>query len=459
MELLFIIFISIAFLIYGVRHLKTVNQFSVFALDRNAFGSFAIYCTLLASGVGAGLLMGAAEKSYASGWFYTIACMGFTFQLILSGWLVPRIFKWRDCLSSGEILGKAFGGRDVRLIAGVLWLLFCMGIVSAQVVAMQRVSAMLLPADWHFAAAMLLSVTVILYSCLGGVRSVVITDIIQAVLLLSAMLAVVVWGVHLTGGWQPFYDHNIDNLHSLIDGNTSLLGMGLLFMVFFLGDALIPISIQRVTMSRSVSQARTAVYVTALIVSFVVLLSGALGTVAHLLDANQLPRDTFTILLERMPGWLSMVLLVGLLAAVMSSCDSYLNSAAVAFSNDVLAPLAAGISDQQLLKYGRLATLVIGVGAMIIACQADDILDLLVNSFEIWAPTLFPPMMFALFFHNNPRSFFYMPFVSGLLGVFLWKWYVHDEALAAGAMLCGMTASFLCYLALFMYRKRLCSQA
>ena len=317
MGLLFILSLSVAFLIYGVWHLKTVNQFSIFALDRNAFGSFAIYCTLLASGVGAGHLMGAAEKSYDSGWFYTIACMGFTFQLILSGWLVLRIFRWRHCLSSGEILGKAFGGRDVRLIAGVLWLLFCMGIVSAQVVAMQRVAAMLLPADWHFEAAMLLSVTVILYSCLGGVRSVVSTDIIQAVLLLGAMCAVVAWGVQSTGGWQPFYDHNLDKLNSLLNGDVSLLSLGLLFMVFFLGDALIPISIQRIAMSRSVKQARTAVYVTALIVSFVVLLSGALGTVAYLMNGNQLPRDTFTILLDRMPDWLSMVLLLGLLAAVI----------------------------------------------------------------------------------------------------------------------------------------------
>ena len=83
-----------------------------------------------------------------------------------------------------------------------------------------------------------------------------------------------------------------------------------------------------------------------------------------------------------------------------------------------------------------------------IACQADDILDLLVNSFEIWAPTLFPPTLFALFFPQNSKSFFYMPFASGLVGVLLWKWYVPDDALAAGAMLCGMTASFLCYLLL-----------
>ena len=331
MQLLFLLSLSLGFVIYGLWQLKTVKQFTVFALDRSTFGSFGIYCTLLASGIGAGLLMGAAEKAYATGWFYVIACMGFCFQLLLVGKLVPRIYQWRDCLSSGEILGKAFGGRDVRFIAGVLWLLFCMGIVSAQVVAMQRVVSMLLP-DWHFEVALLLSLTVIFYSCLGGVRSVVSTDIVQAILLLSALCAVVVWGIQLTGGWLPFYHHNLNSLKSLFDGEVSLVALGLLFMVFFLGDALIPVAIQRITMSRSVRQAQVAIFSTALIVMIAILLSGALGTIAFLMDANQLPHSTFAILLERMPGWLSMVLLTGLLAAVMSSCDSYLNSAAVAFS-------------------------------------------------------------------------------------------------------------------------------
>ena len=130
----------------------------------------------------------------------------------------------------------------------------------------------------------------------------------------------------------------------------------------------------------------------------------------------------------------------------------------MAFSNDVLAPLSDEISDRQLLNFGRLATLVIGAGAIVIASQADDILDLLVNSFELWAPTLFPPMVFALYFPNNSRSFFYIPFACGLVGMLLWKWYVPDETLAAGAMLCGMLASFLCYPLLLMYQKRLCSQ-
>lgn len=457
MAMLLVLLISISFLIYSFWQLKAVNRFSVFALDRNAFGSFAIYCTLLASGIGAGHLMGAAEKSYATGWFYTIACLGFSFQLLMQGWLSPRIFSWRHCLSSGEILGEVYGGWDVRFIAGVLWLLFCTGIVSAQVVAMHRVTGMLIP-EFQFEAALLLSITVILYSCLGGIRSVVSTDVLQAVLLLLALLAVVIWGVQETGGAWSFYHYNADSLQTLIKEDVSFVTIAIFFFVFFLGDALIPVSIQRITMARNARQASVAMYAAALVVALVVLLSGALGTIAFMLDGSQLPKGTFPILMNHMPGWLDILLLAGLLAAVMSSCDSYLNSAAVAFSNDVLAPLAKTAGDDWLLMWGRIATLAIGAGAILIAYQMDDILDILVNSFELWTPTLLPAMLFTLYYRNTDRWFFYLPFFSGIAGLLLWKLVVHDEVLSAGASLAGMVAGLACILILLRFRKTPCSR-
>ncbi|WP_461536809.1 sodium:solute symporter family protein [Spongorhabdus nitratireducens] len=434
MSIIIIFSLAALLLVYSILQIKQVGNFSAFALDRNAFGVVAIYCTFLASGIGAGHLMGAAEKSYATGWYYTIGCLGYPLQLLLVAWLAPRVYQWRQCLSSGEILSKAYGGNDIRLIAGLIWLFFCTGIISAQVVAMQRVSHMLIP-QHETLIAVLLTATVIIYSCLGGVRSVVSTDIFQAWALLLAIATLLVWGIEETGGIESFTQYNLELIQSLKqESSPELL---ILFLCFLFGDVLIPVSIQRITMARSATQARSALLLTAFVVFWVVLTSGALGTIAQMLDGSRHASETFNIIILFAPDWLGIFLFAGFLAAVMSSCDSYLNTAAVAFSNDILPVACHRLTDRQQLIFGRLATIIIGVGAISIAYYVNDILDILLNTFEAWAPTLFPPLLLTLFYHKLPKRFFYIPFISGLAGLLIWRSVFAQTSWQSAALLIG----------------------
>ncbi len=440
------------FLLFGLYQLKSIRSFAAFALDRDAFGTLAIYCTILASGVGAGMIMGNAEKAYRGEWFYPLGCLGFSLQLWLTAQLAPRIYRWRHCLSFSEILGQVYGGKDIRFISGTLWMIFCMGLVTAQMIAIQRVVSMLVP-GWELPVASCLIISVILYSSLGGVRSVVTTDTIQAIILLLALVTLTIWGIWFLGGieatYQQFQLNNAEN-HSTGQVTTLLI----IFVGFLLGDALIPISIQRVTMARSHLEASKALRLTAVVVLIVTLLCGLIGVIASLLEPGQDSHRTINILISSQPLWLKLLTVTGLLAAIMSSCDSYLNTAAIAFSNDLLPALKNHLPDRQQLILGRIATLVIGAGAVLIALQVNDILDVLLGTFEAWGPTLLPPLFVALFYPTLPKRNFYLPCITGIACLFLWKWLAPEHIINTGSLLAGIAGNSLCTI-LLLWRARI----
>ena len=449
----FLLLPPLLFLLVGLIQLKSIRSFENFALDRDAFGSLAIYCSILASGVGAGVIMGNAEKAYQGEWIYPLGCLGFSLQLLLTARLAPRIYRWRDCLSTGEILGNAYGGNDVRFIAGTLWLLFCVGIVAAQVIAMIRVVNILVP-GWEVPIASCLIAAVILYSSLGGIRSVVTTDVVQAIILLLSLVVLAVWGVNHIGGIEPisqlFLDHNSNGYKYHLNQLPPFI---IIFLGFLLGDALIPTSIQRITMARSHSDAARAMRLTAAATFIVILLCGLIGIIAFQLQPEQDSLLTFQILLSEMPLWLKLLVVTGLLAAIMSSCDSDLNTAAIAFSHDMLSLVKTDVSDRQQLILGRAATLLIGASAIVIAFQVNDILDVLLGTFEVWGPTLLPPLFIALFYQKLPRINFYLPCISGLTCLFFWKWFTPESTLTTGGLLAGISGNLFCTM-LLLWRTR-----
>ncbi|KEI71872.1 sodium:solute symporter family protein [Endozoicomonas elysicola] len=451
MSLTILLLPPLLFLLVSLYQLRSIRSFATFALDRDSFGTLTIYCTILASGVGAGVIMGNAEKAYQGEWFYPLGCLGFALQLWVTARLAPRIYQWRNCLSSGEILSNVYGGKDIRFISGALWLIFCMGIVAAQVIAIQRVVTMLIPGRETPVAAFLI-ISVILYSSLGGIRSVVTTDVIQAVILLLSLIALTVWGIWFLGGIESTYQQlRVQNIQSSFTGQIPTLFI--VFFGFLLGDALIPISIQRVTMARSHQEASKAMQLTAAVIFAVILLCGLIGLIANLLEPGQESQYTFNILLSALPFWLKLFVVSGLLAAIMSSCDSYLNTAAIAFSNDMLPAVTSPLSDRKQLMLGRIATLVIGTGAVIIALQVNDILDVLLGTFEAWGPTLLPPLFVALFYPRLPKLNFYLPCVAGLLTLFLWKWLAPDSIISTGGLLAGISGNMI-FTALLLWKRK-----
>lgn len=216
-----------------------------------------------------------------------------------------------------------------------------------------------------------------LYTVLGGLKAVVITESIQAVLLLVGALAVTLYGLAALGRADI---HSLDALRaaaqpgqlSMIrtDGDFAwwmmLLGYPVIGTWYWCADQTI---VQRVLAARTLRDAQVGPvfcgYLKLLPVA-VMVLPGVIGYVLFRDEIGSQPDATLVVLIQRLlpVGWQGVVI-AGLLAALMSTVAGALNSAGTLMSMDVVHRLRPGLPDVALVRIGQGTAIAVMVAATV----------------------------------------------------------------------------------------------
>ena len=94
---------------------------------------------------------------------------------------------------------------------------------------------------------------------------------------------------------------------------------------------------------------------------------------------------------------------------------SFLNSAAVSVINDVYLPLKQGnVGQKEKLKIVRIANIIIGVIAVLVALLVPRLLDILTLSYSFWAPTLLPILLLSILGLNLSKKAVWIGMISGI---------------------------------------------
>ena len=235
-----------------------------------------------------------------------------------------------------------------------------------------------------------------IYTVVGGLRAVIITDVIQSVLILLGML-IVAWCTfnhELIGSWATMVEFDENRLPALVQGKdllhlykpssdpkfpwTGVLS-GLLILHFYYWGAN-QFIVQRALAARSLSDARTGIITAGFVKLLIPFVSIGTGIAAYYLFQQLMPgvkldADTAFPMLMRevvapllIPGLVGLVA-AGLIGAILSSVDSMMNSAATLITFDMykrfINPKA---QDEQLVRMGKLIIigLVMGSAALTI---------------------------------------------------------------------------------------------
>jgi len=115
--------------------------------------------------------------------------------------------------------------------------------------------------------------------------------------------------------------------------------------------------------------------------------------------------------------------MAGILAATISSSDSYLLIAATAFSKSIYhGIMKKDANDKQVLTMSRLTLVVISIIAMIIATDENSVIFKVVSfAWAGFGATFGPLMLFSLFWKRTTRAGAIAGMVSGGTMVFIWK--------------------------------------
>jgi SSS family solute:Na+ symporter len=133
-----------------------------------------------------------------------------------------------------------------------------------------------------------------------------------------------------------------------------------------------------------------------------------------------------TVFLQTMQEFLPIgmlgFVLAGIFGIIMSSQDSCLHSASVAFSIDLYQMARPQATAETLLKYSQYAVGVIGVIAVVFALLVPGLVQALMIVYTMWAPTVVAPLVIGLLWRKVPKASGVAAMVAGALGAAIWEW-------------------------------------
>ena len=164
-----------------------------------------------------------------------------------------------------------------------------------------------------------------------------------------------------------------------------------------------------------------------------------------------------TVFLKTMEMYLPVGMLGLVLAAIfgiiMSSQDSCLHSASVAFSIDIYQTIRPEASDKTLLAYSRYAVVAIGVIAVIFALLVPGLVQALLIVYTLWAPTVVAPLVIGLLWRGVPKACGMAGIVAGAAAAAIWEWNLGNPY-GVPSLVAGLAANQLAFWAVAYWYRR-----
>ncbi len=391
------------------RNIRTGDDFF---LGGRRLPWWAIGMSLVATDIGGPDIIGVGGAAYGHGMavanFEWIGCV----PAMIIGALVFIPFFWRTGVSTiPEYLERRFDVR-VRTALSVCWQIFMACNLGVMLLASARMMSELF--GWGETTCILATAVLVgAYTIVGGLAAVVYTDMIQCAVMIIGCLGVLVLGVVEVGGPAEFWSRLEPSQRALIlpvDTDSPFPWTGILFGLalilspaYWIGNQAI---VQRSLGARSAFQAQAAYIWGAILKNLVPIIIVGPGLVAVLLypDLEQADHAFPQLVATLLPGGLRGIFLAAFLAALMSSVDSYLNSASTLVAHDIYRRFMAPDADAQaMLSVGRRVTA--GLVLWAIACA------LVMARLDEGIYTIFQTLM----------SFFQGPALAVLGAATLWK--------------------------------------
>ena len=338
---------------------RSKNAEDYFLAGRGMVWPF-IGLSLFASNISSTTLVGLSGDAYATGIsVYNYEWMAALILVVFAIFFLPLILR-KSVYTMPEFLAGRFDNR-VRTYFSLLTLF--LGIVvetAGSLYAGALVLRLALPDVPMWQTMTVLALVAGFYTLTGGLAAVMITDAVQAILLLFGSIVITVIAVDMVGGLPAVFAAIEPEKMSLIRpiDDPYMPWLGLVTGVPLLGFyywATNQAIVQRALSAKSVDHGRWgALFAGALKLAplFVMVLPGSVAILLY----PELERSDLvypTLMFDLLPTGLLGLTLAGFLAAIMSQIDSALNSASTLVTMDFIRRFRPELSGRQLMWVGR----------------------------------------------------------------------------------------------------------
>lgn len=417
--------------VWGYRQ----ESFSSYAVAGRSIGVFLGTGSFVATFLSAVTVIGISGYASRYGWAAAaLSCYGYAF-----GWILLVVVAKRMHLSGLTTVPEFLRTRYESIGLGVFSALVIIGLYSLILIVQLLGVAITLNMLIGFSVPtgiLLVGGVFMTYTVLGGLASVVRTDMIQALFMGGGVLVgavVVLWKT----GFEVITAPPL-HLSNFLGGNVLSVGdMVGWALVWGLGIPTQSYYLHRFYASRNTEVARMQIALASIILMVLLLSIIICGVGAGMLiPEDQVGDGAFPYLFKNViGGWVGVLILLAVTASVHSTTDGLLHVVGLYFAVDVYKTKDKDASDARLLSVSRGATLFFGVTVTLIATYVSlnpvPLLSLLAGiAWGGMASTLFAPLFFGLFWPRATRAGALGSAIGGLtcavLGFYLKQMGVFD---------------------------------
>ena len=451
-----IVIYLVGMLLVGFVYSKSNEDSSDFYLGGRKMGPLVTAMSAEASDMSSWLLMGMPGLAYLTG----IASPGWTaIGLAVGTWLNWLIVARRlrrysanlNAITVPQFLSLRFHDQRnlLNALGAVIIIVFFIPYTASGFAACGKLFNSLFGVDYMI--AMILSAVVIVgYTIMGGFRAVSTTDLIQSVVMSMALIAVLVYGVSVAGGWDVVLDnarslpgyltmmasHNVaDNSatsYSLLDIVSTLAwGLGYFGMPHILLRFMAIEDEKKLVLSRRIASVWVVIAMTAsIIIGMVGLGMTKAGALEFLSGSSSETLIVRVASLIAQHGVLAAILagliLAGILAATMSTADSQMLAAASSVSQNILQEFGhMKLSEKQSLFAARLTIICISVVGVVLARDPNSsVFGIVSFAWAGFGGSFGAVVLCSLFWKRCNWQGALAGMLSGGLMVFVWKYII-----------------------------------
>lgn len=377
-------------------------------------GTKALVATIVSTFYGASAILGGVSLTYQIG----LGVIWFMVPFYLGNIAVVFVLKkiaGSERYTLPDFLGD-FYGREFATASSVLLATLCL--IPEEIIAGGKILSTFTPMPVEVGMGIMAFVLVVPV-VIGGMKADVMTDIVQFVLMLL-MLALM--APLITSTLQPGITAGIPAEYLNPFSYISAQEIAVFFiLLFFLPITSAPLY-QRFFASESEACSRKSVLYSIAIwmaVDSIIILGGfaALRLFPDLAD----PDMSLIALGTALPAAARSIFFVGLLAAIMSTVNSFLQSGASSLAYDVFRHFRPATSEGQLLALSRLLVIVLGILSLGLALWFQMIVPALLFTLSMWTAGVLVPTLAALTGRKLRKHTALYSLLGGALSSLAWK--------------------------------------
>ncbi|HEY8935839.1 MAG TPA: sodium:solute symporter family protein [Cyclobacteriaceae bacterium] len=432
MLLLFIILYLLLTIVVGFWAARRVKTSGDYMLAGRSLPIMLSSSALFATWFGSETVFGASSEFLEGGLYAVIEDpFGAALCLILFGLFFTRKLYNMNLLTLGDFF-KVRYGKNTELVSGIFLAPPYVGYIAAQLVAMGLIINVVtgLPV-WQ--GVVVSAVVVTLYTYIGGMWAISITDFIQSIIIILGLVVLAIVLAQKAGGVvKVVTEVPADTYRFLPKANAKEIVMYLAaWSVLGLGSLPSQDVFQRTMSSGSVKTAIWSCYIAALLYLSIAMLPLFISLCVKHLYPDQVDGDTQltlpSMVLEHTTLPIQILFFGSLLSAIMSTTSSAILAPAAIFSENIVKPLTKKrFTDKQLLYLTRISVLIFSALATIMACMRSNIYELVGESSVLSLVSLFAPLTLGLYWKRASSGGALLSMISGIITWLIFYIYETD---------------------------------